>query len=161
MKRIIAPVLFAVVFFLAGVISAGNKTAWQKPQTRVGNEVEFLNPEGRAGAPFSEAVRVGKLLILSGQLGRDPKTGALAAGGVGAETRQALENIKVTLERYGSSLSRVVKCTVMLADIDERDGMNKVYMEYFNKNRPARSAFGAGGLAMGARVEIECWAVVD
>jgi reactive intermediate/imine deaminase len=161
MKRIIAAVSVAVAFFLAGAIFAGNKTAWPKPQARPGNEVQFLNPQGRAAAPFSEAVRVGRLLILSGQLGRDPKTGALAAGGVEAETRQALENIKAALERYGSSLSRVVKCTVMLADIGERDGMNKVYMEYFTKDRPARSAFGVSGLAMGARVEIECWAVVD
>ena len=71
-----------------------------------------------------------------------------------------MENIKRTLEKYGSSMDQVVKCTVMLADISEWDDMNEVYGTYFPKNKPARSAFGTSGLAMGARLELECLAIV-
>jgi reactive intermediate/imine deaminase len=104
---------------------------------------------------------VGNLLFLSGQLGRDPQTGKLAEGGIEAETRQCLDNIKRTLEKYGSSLDRVVKATVMLADIGEWARMNSVYTTYFTRNKPARSAFGVSGLAGGARVEIEVIALVE
>jgi reactive intermediate/imine deaminase len=111
--------------------------------------------------PFSEAVRVGDLLFLSGQLGVVPGSLALAEGGIQAETRQTLENIKATLERHGSSMRNVVKCTVMLADMKEWPAMNDVYRTFFEKDRlPARSALGASGLALGARVEIECIATV-
>jgi reactive intermediate/imine deaminase len=110
--------------------------------------------------PFSEAVRVGDTLYLSGQVGNLPGTLELAPGGIGAETRQTLENIKAILLRNGSSLDRVVKCTVFLADIDEWGEMNEVYTTYFPNRPPARSAMGANGLAIGARVEIECLAVV-
>ena len=72
-----------------------------------------------------------------------------------------MENIKSTLEKYGSSLDKVVKCTVMLADIREWVDMNSVYITYFPTHKPSRSAFGTNGLAMGARVEIECWAIVE
>lgn len=123
--------------------------------------VEFLTSPERSNAPFSEAVRVGNLLFLSGQLGRDPQTGQLAPGGIEAETKQCLENIKRTLEKYGSSLERVVKATVMLADIAEWSKMNSVYITYFPKNKPARSAFAVNGLAGGARVEIEVIAVLE
>lgn len=130
-------------------------------QAQAGPRIEYLTSPERAQAPFSEAVRVGNLLFLSGQLGRDPKTGKLAEGGIEAETRQCLENIKSTLEKYGSSLDRVIKATVMLADISEWSKMNSVYVTYFPKNKPARSAFGVSGLAGGARVEIEVVAYVD
>jgi len=109
------------------------------------------------GAPFSTAVRVPPMLYLSGMLGTD-STGKLVAGGIGPETRQALENIRAALTKNGSSLDKVVKCTVMLADIKEWGDMNKVYVTFFPMHLPARSAFGTGGLALGARVEIECWA---
>ncbi len=124
-------------------------------------QVEYLTSPERSNAPFSEAVRVGNLLFLSGQLGRDPQTGKLAEGGIEAETKQCLENIKRTLEKYGSSLDRVVKATVMLADIGEWSKMNSVYTTYFTRNKPARSAFGVSGLAGGARVEIEVIALLD
>jgi len=127
-----------------------------------GTEIRFLantaNPDLKL--PFSEAVQVGDLLFLSGQLGMKPGARELVPGGIKAETRQTLENIKDTLERHGSSLSRVVKCTVFLADIAEWALMNEVYVEYFPENPPARSALGSSGLAMGARTEIECIAVV-
>lgn len=110
--------------------------------------------------PFSDAVRVGNLLFLSGKIGNVAGTMELAPGGIRGETRQTLENIKASLERAGSSLGEVVKCTVFLADIDEWAAMNEVYVEYFPENPPARSALGTSGLALGARTEIECIATV-
>jgi reactive intermediate/imine deaminase len=114
---------------------------------------------GNPALPFSEAVRVGSMLYLSGQIGTD-STLRLVPGGVVPETRQTLENIRAVLERHGSSLDRVVKCTVMLADISEWSTVNSVYVTFFPGRKPARSALGANGLALGARVEIECWATV-
>jgi len=121
---------------------------------------EFLTPYGPPTRPFSPAVRVGNLLILSGAIGTT-STGALVPGGIGPETRQALDNIRDVLQRTGSSMERVVKCTVMLADMREWESMNVVYASYFPGSKPARSSFGVTGLALGARVEIECWATVD
>ena len=109
--------------------------------------------------PFSDVAQVGNLLFLSGHLGVAPGTNSLVPGGIAAETRQALENIKKTLEANESSLDRVFKCTVMLADIDEWEPMSDVYRDYL-PHKPARSTFGTGGLALGARVEIECIATV-
>ncbi|MDQ3007740.1 MAG: RidA family protein [Chloroflexota bacterium] len=122
-------------------------------------DVEYLTSANMKNLPFSEAVRMGNVLYLSGQMGIDQSI-RLVPGGIAAETRQALENIKTTLEKYGSSLEHVIKVTVMLADMSEWGEMNKVYLEYFSKNLPARSAFGTSGLALGGRVEIECIAVL-
>ncbi len=108
--------------------------------------------------PFSEAVRVGDMLYLSGQLGILPGSTELAGGGIEGEARQTMDNIKAVLERYGSSMDRVVKCTVMMADIAEWSKFNEVYVTYFPGPKPARSAFAASGLALGAKVEVECWA---
>jgi len=99
------------------------------------------------------------MLYLSGQIGMDA-SGNIAPGGIAAETRQAMENIRATLGQYGSSMDRIIKATVMLADMAEWGEMNKVYVTYFDQHLPARSAFGTSGLALGARVEIECIAVV-
>jgi 2-iminobutanoate/2-iminopropanoate deaminase len=110
---------------------------------------------GIAGLPFSEAVEVGDLLFLAGQIGSDA-TGQVVPGGISAETRQALANIHTVLERHGSSLRRVVKVTVMLRDMEEWAAMNAEYVKVFGSRLPARSAFGTTGLALGARVEIEC-----
>jgi 2-iminobutanoate/2-iminopropanoate deaminase len=109
--------------------------------------------------PFAEAVRVGNMLYLSGQLG--DSAGKIVPGGIEAETRRTLENIKAALERNGSSMDNVVKCTAMLADMSEWPAMNAIYATYFTKHFPARSAFGASGLALGARMELECMATVD
>ncbi len=123
-------------------------------------DVEYYAVPGNMQLPFSEAVRVGHTLYLSGQIGFDYETSKLAEGGIAAETRQTLENIKATLEKHGSSLAEVVKCTVFLADINEWAAMNEVYVTYFPTHPPARSALGSSGLAMGARTEIECIATV-
>ena len=111
--------------------------------------------------PFSEAVRVGDMLYVSGQMGTAGATMALVPGGIAAETRQTLANMKEILERHGSSLDHVVKCTVMMADMNEWAAMNAVYVEHFQQHLPARSAFGASSLALGGRVEIECIATID
>ena len=124
-------------------------------------DVEYLLMPGLEDLdlPFSSAVRVDNTLYLSGNLGNIPGTLDLAEGGIQGETRQTMENIKRVLEQFGSSLDQVVKCTVFLADMSEWGAMNEVYKTYF-ENPPARSALGASGLALGARVEIECIAVM-
>lgn len=123
------------------------------------DEVQYLASGRQEGLPFSEGVRVGRLLFLSGELGRDAN-GRLVEGGVGPETRRTLENISATLVRHGSSLDHIVKATVMLADMAEWPAMNQVYRSFFPTHLPARSAFGTSGLALGARVEIECIAYI-
>lgn len=111
--------------------------------------------------PFSDAVRSGDLLFVSGQLAVDAQM-KVVPGGIAAETRQVMERIKAIVERNGGSMSRVVKCTCMLADMSEWAAMNAVYVTYFPTDRlPARSAFGAAALALGARVEIECIAALS
>ena len=120
--------------------------------------IQYLN-SGKilpTGLPFSEAVRVDNTLYLSGQLGILPGTLKLIDGGIAAESRQTMDNIKTTLETHGYTLQNLVKCTVMLADIKEWTAFNDVYKTYFTDHYPARSALGANGLAMGARVEVEC-----
>lgn len=126
-----------------------------------GLRVEYLQAPGTGemDLPFSSAVRVDDTLYLSGAIGLVPGTRELAAGGIAGETRQTMDNIKRTLETFGSSMDNVVKCTVFLADMAEWGAMNEVYRTYF-ENPPARSALGASGLALDARVEIECIAVV-
>jgi len=150
-------VIFSWIAVLA--VAAGCAPA---PVVEPTTEIEFLNAPGTEdlNLPFSEAVRVGDMLYLSGQVGLLPGTTELVSGGITAETRQALENIGLVLDRNGSSFDRVVKCTVFLADIGEWPAMNGVYRAYFKGSPPARSAMAAAGLAFGARVEIECIAVV-
>ena len=117
-------------------------------------------PNTSVGLPFSAAVRVGSLLFLSGQIGNKPGTRELADTGITGQTHQTLENIKATLAYAGSSLERAVKCTVFLSNIADYQAMNAVYATYFPKDPPARSTVAGSGLALGARVEIECIATV-
>lgn len=147
--------LLVLAFATACGVQPADETA-----TATQADVEYLTPFGVPTRPFSPAVRVGDLIFLSGQIGTDASAaGAVVPGGIEAETRQTMENIKRTLEAVGSSMDKVVKCTVMMADMAEWDRMNTVYRTYFAVGRlPARSAFGTSGLALGARVEIECFA---
>jgi reactive intermediate/imine deaminase len=116
---------------------------------------------GDLKVPFSEAVQVGPFLFLSGQIGNKPGSRELVPGGIQAETRATMEKIKAAVESHGSSMDRVVKCTVFLADMAEWGAMNEVYVQFFKDHFPARSAVGSNGLALGARVEIECIAAVE
>ena len=123
-------------------------------------EVEFYNSTSaqQQTLPFSQAVRVDDLLILSGILGTESRTASLVKGGIIPETHQIFVNMKQTLEGNGLDFGNVVKCTVMLADIDDYADFNAIYATYFPGNKPARSAFAASGLAFDAAVELECWA---
>ena len=138
--------------YLVPLLLAPTLSAQEKEVLRV--------PGAVAGLPFSSAVRVGDVIYLSGQIGNRIGTRELVPGGIAAETRQTLQNIRTVLEAAGSSLDRVFKCTVFLADIAEYSAMNEVYAGFFPKDPPVRSAVAGSGLALGARVEIECLAVV-
>ena len=140
----------AVVSFVAGPAHADEA-----------GSLEYLNSTKvfPSGLPFSEAVRVGNILYLSGQIGIVPGTMKLVAGGLEAETRQTMRNIAASLEAHGYSMNDLVKCTVMLADISRWAAFNEIYENWFDGHFPARSAFGANGLALGAQVEIDCIAV--
>ena len=122
------------------------------------SSIEFLNSSAylKLNLPFSEAVRHGDTLYLSGQVGNVPGTLQLVSGGIEAEARQTMQNIKASLEAHGCSMADIIKCTVMLADISEWATFNEVYKSFFSGRYPARSAFGTSGLALGARVEVEC-----
>ena len=144
---------FALAGALAVLVSASAPGAERaKP--------EFLNsPESATrNLPFSEAVRAGDFLFLSGMIGFDPATDKVVPGGIKAESRRALTLIQDALKRNGASLADVVKCTVFLADIAEWPIFNEVYVEFFKKPFPARSALATSGLARNARVEVECFA---
>jgi len=109
--------------------------------------------------PFSEAVRAGDMLYLSGEIGLDAG-GKLIAGGIKPETKQVMDNIGANLARHGSSFDRVVQCTVALADIADWPAFNEIYRGYFKQHFPARMAYATSGLALGARVEVQCNAAV-
>ncbi|MDY7396161.1 Rid family detoxifying hydrolase [Aureibaculum sp. 2210JD6-5] len=145
-------VLFFNVFFLVGISSC------TKPQTM---ELEFLKSkeEKKKDLPFSDAVRVGNILFLAGQIGMDHSTRKLVEGGIKQETSQALLNIKEVLESNGSDMSHIVKCTVILADINDFAAMNEVYKTFFEGNFPARTTF-ASSLVANAKIEIEATAVL-
>jgi 2-iminobutanoate/2-iminopropanoate deaminase len=141
MRRIQVGVLFGLVALSLG--AAANP--------------EFFDegPMAGKGYPFSESVRVGDILFISGQVGVD-ENNELVEGGIVDETRQIMSNIGGALERRGLGFSDIVKCTVFLADVDEWGKFNTIYTSYFEPPYPARSALGANGLALGARLEVEC-----
>ncbi len=121
---------------------------------------EFITAPGAAASlPFSEAVRANGWLILSGQIGVKPGTIELVSGGIEAEAKQTMDNIVATLARQNLTTDDVVKCSVFLAEIKDWPAFNAIYRGYFGKHFPARSALAASGLALNARVEVECVAV--
>ena len=148
--------------FSSACAPAETGTAQASQETSGAPEVSYLSSPNAADQelPFSEAVRVGHMLYLAGQVGNVPGEMSVVEGGIQAEARQTMENISAILQRHGSSLDRVVKCTVMIDEIEEWGAFNEVYVEFFPGPKPARSAFGADGLALGAAVEVECWATV-
>jgi reactive intermediate/imine deaminase len=109
--------------------------------------------------PFSSAVRVGDVLYLSGQIGASEDEQSVVSGGTSAETRRMMELIGRTLEEHNLTYGDLFKCTVMLADMRDWPAFNAIYASYFKPGQyPARSAMGVSGLALGAQVEMECWA---
>lgn len=113
-----------------------------------------------ARVPLSQAIKAGEWVFASGQLGTDVKTGKLVEGGIAAETRQVCENLKAVLEAGGSSLDKVVKVTIYMADLTELMAMNNVFSQYFAVDPPARATFQCAALVAGARVEIEAIATL-
>lgn len=177
LRTVVSPLLLAgfVLWSAAGCTQTGREAstdAQQAAQTPAMSaapppaspspESVYLTSETTASMnlPFSDAVRVGHLLFLSGQIGNIPGTTDLAPGGIQGEARQTMENIRTVLEANGSSMDRVIKATVMLADIAEWPAFNEVYVTYFPGQKPARSAFAGSGLAFGARCEVEVIATV-
>jgi 2-iminobutanoate/2-iminopropanoate deaminase len=160
MKSIASALFTVCVLFTASVTAQTTQPPKPASQSTGKPFVEYLNSGGGQNYPFSDAVRVDDWLILSGRIGTDT-SGKLVSGGIQAETKQTLETIGAVLKAHGASFDNVVKCTVMLTDMKEWPAMNEIYRAYFKPDRmPARSALGVNGLALGARVEIECWAVL-
>ena len=131
------------------------------PAAAENEQVHFYNSSAAAAAklPFSQAVRVGDILYMSGAIGVLPGKIELAPGGIEPEAKQMMENIGDILKANGLTFDDVFKCTAMLADMSKWGAFNKIYVTYFKpEHLPARSALGANGLALGAQVELECWA---
>jgi reactive intermediate/imine deaminase len=148
MRKLINTFIIIFFFFICGNQESNSQ------------EIEYINSSEskKNDYPFSEATVVNDIIYLSGQIGT-LENGKLIDGGIKAETIQTMLNIKSVLEKNGSSLKKVFKCTCMLADIKDWGEMSIEYKKFFTKNMPARSAFAGSGLALNARVEIECWAV--
>lgn len=175
-KLAAALVVIAALFFLlarsaaspsvesasASPVSAATGAATQGgPLKETVNGITYHMPYGRPTRPFTPAVQVGDVLYLAGQIGTAASAqGGVVTGGIQAETRQTMMNIKDVLEKSGSDMDHVFKCTVFMADMKEWDAMNEVYTTFFPNHKPARSALGANGLALNAKVEIECFAKV-
>jgi len=148
MKSIIKNGVYVILLVCFGC----NQTIKETPIFHASHEPKKQN------APFSDVVQVGNTLYLAGQIGMDHSVRKVVEGGIKAETKQVIENIKAVLEQQGSSLDQVVKCTVVLSDINDFAAFNDVYKTYFT-NKPARTTFAAAGLAANAKIEIECIAV--
>jgi reactive intermediate/imine deaminase len=145
----------------ASTVSPPVVQAQATPLKETVNGITYHMPYGRPTRPFTPATQVGDVLYLAGQIGTAASAqGGVVAGGIQAETRATMNNIKDVLEKSGSDMDHVFKCTVFMADMKEWDAMNEVYTTFFPNHKPARSAFGATGLALNAKVEIECLAKV-
>lgn len=142
MKKAVYLLLFVM---FAGIISCSDK---QQIVFHPSHETKKQN------APFSDAVETADFLFLAGQIGMDHSVRKVVSGGIQAETKQTIENIKAVLEHHNLSLDNVVKCTVILSDINNFSAFNEVYTKYFTK-KPARTTFAAAGLAANALIEIE------
>ena len=126
------------------------------------NDAEYFVSEmsKELNFPFSDAAIVGDIIYVSGQIGSKPGTREVVEGGIAAETIQTLNNIKMLLNDLGSNSNKIFKCLCMLEDINDYTEMNNAYTMFFNSrdNLPSRSTFAGSGLALGAKIEIECWA---
>ena len=138
--------LYVIVLFILGMTSCQQHNS----------DVVFhkSHEPKKAEAPYSDVVAANGFLFLSGQIGMDHSIRVLVEGGIEAETKQSIENIKAVLAQHNSSLDKVVKCTVILKDISDFAKFNAIYKTYF-PNKPARTTFAASGLAAGAQIEID------
>ena len=147
-------ILILFVIILTASLSCTDNTTEKAAGKRV---VTLSNtPSSR---PYSPAVEAGNMLFVSGQIAVDPDTGRLIEGGIEEQTRQVLVNLRKVIESAGYKLENVVKCTVLMTDITHYQVMNKIYMEFFPSDPPARAAFAVEDLPMGALIEIEAVAV--
>ena len=155
-------IILSILFLFNSCISlrVANKDV-KNTSSSYTNSIKFINSQENIdrGYPFSEATVVNGIIYLSGEIGT-LDDGTLVSGGIEAETRQTLTNIKNKLEKMGGSMDDVFKCTCMLADIKDWPLMSQEYKKFFNPEKlPARSAFAGSGLALGAKLEIECMAI--
>jgi 2-iminobutanoate/2-iminopropanoate deaminase len=127
----------------------------------MGCEVVATAKAPKAVGPYVQGVKARGFLFTAGQIGLDPVTGKLVEGGIEAETRRALDNLRAVVEAAGSSFRQVVKTTVYLTDLDHFQAMNRIYATYFAEQSPARSTVGVARLPLGALVEIEMVAFVE
>ena len=159
------PALFVgllLIFIISSCNTPVNKNAEiQEEIVETAANIEFLASkiERRKAAPYSDAVRIGDILFLTGQVGFNNDSLKIAQGGIKAEARQALENIKAVLEANGSDMAHVAKCTVILTDKEDFADFNEVFRQYFPKNKPARTTFVAD-LVIDAKIEIDVIAAV-
>tara|TARA_Y100000768_G_C23698016_1_gene549991 strand:- start:144 stop:629 length:486 start_codon:yes stop_codon:yes gene_type:complete len=152
-------IILLIILLFNSCVSVENKEVISKADTQ--DSIRFINSQENIerGYPFSEATIVNGIIYLSGEIGTLPD-GSLVSGGIIEETKQTLTNIKNKLEKMGGSMDDVFKCTCMLADIKDWPLMSQEYKKFFNNEKlPARSAFAGSGLALGAKLEIECMAI--
>jgi reactive intermediate/imine deaminase len=163
MRRLVSGLLIPITCAAVAGWSAAVWATRASAQAQTRPDPQYINMTEPWPYPFSSAVRTGNLLFVSGQIGSRVENGApvLVPGGFEPEARQALDNIKAIVEKGGSSMNRVVKCTVMLADMKDWPKFNEIYATYFPGPKPARAAFGANGLALNAHVEVDCIAKVN
>lgn len=143
-------VIFTLIISYAFVMSGQQQKSVRKVITLENTPVK---------RPYSPAIEASNTLYVSGQIGVDQSTGKLIEGGIEAQARQVLKNLKYVIEKGGYKLENVVKCTVLLSDISHYSTVNQIYMEFFRVDPPARMAFAVKDLPMGALIEIDAIAV--
>lgn len=159
MKLKLSALILCVVVLSCDNRTAADKILKEAPGKEYHTPVFYKSHEPKkATAPFSDAVQVGNMFFLSGQIGMDQKQRTLVTGGIEAETRQTLENIKDVLAHHHLEMTDVVKALVVLDDIKDFAAFNAIYSTYFPQ-KPARTTFAAEALAAGAKIEIEVIAV--
>ena len=151
-----------LILILVIITSSCVSTKTHNTYTKLDTKIEYYTSEATRNAdfPFSDATIVNNVIYVAGQVGNIPGNNNVVKGGIREETKQTMKNIKAILETTGSSMEKIFKCTCMLSDISEWGAMSEEYKKFFKKDqRPSRSAFAGTGLALGAKVEIECWAI--
>ena len=123
-------------------------------------EIIFTEKAPKPIGPYSQAIKVGNFLFISGQIPVDPESGKLVEGDIGAQTHQVLKNIKAIVEAAGGTLNNVIKVTVYLDDMDDFAEMNEVYSQYFSESKPARAAIEVSRLPKNVKIEIEAIAYI-